>query len=300
MTTRTKALLAWGLCCTVWGSTYLAIRIGVQVAPPFLFASLRFLIAGTLLGLWLAARGERFRVAPETVVFVAITGLFLLLGGNGGVSWAEQFVPSGQTSVIVAMVPLFIAMVEVAMPGARVVPSPALLAGLLIGFAGSVLLVGASWDELRHADWRGFLALTGACLSWAIGTVLIKRRRPGTTALVTSTIQMLAAGLGMLAVAALRGELAAFTPSRAMVAPLAYLVVAGSLIGFTAYAYALEHLPATLVGTYAYVNPIVAVLLGWAFAGEVVTVRMLVASLVILASVAWIQLVAVPRQRAAP
>ena len=286
---RGKALVAYLLVCVFWGSTYLAIRIGVQVFPPFLFAGVRFFIAGALLLTGALFFGDSLPASRRDWVVLSIVGLFLLGGGNAMVVWAEQYTPSGVASIFVVTVALWMAFFDVVLPGGTGRISVRVIAGLLLGFAGTMLLVGADPATILRADLRGPVALTGASASWAFGSIFYKRRHPAASPYIAASIQMLAGGAVVTMLGLLLGE-----GSRVQVTPkgleaLLYLVVFGSLVGYSAYAYALKHAPATIVGTYAYVNPIIAVLLGWLLLGEAVTGRTFLAMILILGAVVWIQ-----------
>lgn len=287
---RGKALIAYLLVCTVWGSTYLAIRIGVGHLPPFLFAGVRFLVAGLLLGGLAMLAGVRFPTRARDWVTLAITGVFLLMGGNAVVVWSEQYVASGMASVFVAAMPLWMAFFDALVPGGKTPLTWRLGAGLALGFLGSALLAGVTTHELLTADLRGPIALTLASASWAMGTVYWKRHPTQVSPYAAAAVQMTIGG-GLLTVLGVTlGEGPAWHLQGAGLGALAYLVVFGSIVGYTAYGYALEHASATIVGTYAYVNPVVAVLLGWLVLHEPVTARMLLAMGLILGAVLWIQL----------
>lgn len=287
---RGKALVAYLLVCTVWGSTYLAIRIGVQDLPPLLFAGVRFLIAGAILGAIVVAMGDRLPRRARDWRVHAITGLFLLLGGNAVVVWAEQFVESGPASVFVAAVPLWAAFFDVLIPGGTSVFTWRVGVGLALGFLGSALLAGVTPGDLLSSDLKGPVALTLASASWALGTVYSKRNPTETTPFSGAAVQMFVAGAVMTLLGVLLGEAGDWRMSASGLGALAYLVVFGSIVGFTAYAYALRHASATIVGTYAYVNPVVAVLLGWLILNEAVTLRTFVAMGLILGAVLMIQI----------
>lgn len=287
-----KALVAYLLVCVLWGSTYLAIRIGVGELPPFLFAGLRFLIAGAVLLAVSRALGYGLPRHAADWRTQIVVGLLLLAGGNTFVVWAEQFMTSGAASIFVVTVALWMAFFDALIPGGKSELNWRVLVGLSFGFLGTALLVGASPAEILRADLRGPLALTAASASWALGSVYFKRHPSDTSPYVASSVQMLAGGAFVTLLGLLLGEAAewSFTP-RGMGA-LAYLAVFGSIVGYSAYAYALRHAPATIVGTYAYVNPVVAVLLGWLILDEPVTPRTFAAMGLILGAVVWIQLTA--------
>ncbi|MGH7645255.1 MAG: EamA family transporter [Gemmatimonadales bacterium] len=287
---RGKALVAYLLVCVFWGSTYLAIRIGVAELPPFLFAGLRFVVAGALLGTGALVFGDRLPRDRDAWRTNAIVGVLLFAGGNAFVVWAEQFTPSGVASVFVVTVALWMAFFDASLPGGRATLGWRVVVGLAIGFVGSTLLVGATPREMVAADLRGPVALTLASASWALGSVYYKRHPSDVSPYVAAAMQMVAGGavvsLGGLAL----GEAAVWRFSARGLGAMAYLTVFGSIVGFTAYVYALRHAPATIVGTYAYVNPIIAVLLGWLLLHEDVTGRTFAAMTLILGAVGWIQL----------
>ena len=295
---RGKALFAYLLVCTVWGSTYLAIRIGVRDLPPLLFAGVRFLIAGVLLALIVRAMGDHLPRTARDWRIHAVTGLFLLLGGNAVVVWAEQFVESGAASVFVAAVPLWAAFFDVVVPGGTSVFTWRVGIGLALGFLGSALLAGVTPGELMSCDLKGPVARTLASASWAIGTVYSKRNKTDTSPFSAAAVQMVAGGAVITLLGLVLGEAASWRLSADGLGALVYLIVFGSIVGYTAYAYALRHASATIVGTYAYVNPVVAVLLGWLILDEAVTGRTFAAMGLILGAVLMIQLA--PRPAAKP
>ncbi len=285
---RGKALVAYLLVCVLWGSTYLAIRVGVEVLPPFLFAGARFLIGGLLLLGGALAAGARLPRRPRDWATLALVGLFLLAGGNTMVVWAEQFTPSGVASLFVVTVALWMAVFDAAFPGGGRL-TWRVTAGLLVGLAGTALLVEADPRQLLHADLRGPLALTGASASWAFGSVYYKRHHADGSPYVGAAIELLAAGVVVILLGLLLGEAGHVHLTSRGLAALGYLVVFGSVVGYTAYNYALHHANATVVGTYAYVNPLIAVLLGALILGERVDARTFLAMGLILGAVLWIQ-----------
>jgi drug/metabolite transporter (DMT)-like permease len=287
---RGKALIAYLLVCVFWGSTYLAIRIGVRDLPPLLFAGVRFLIAGALLALIVLATGDRLPRRFRDWRIQGITGVLLLLGGNAVVVWAEQFVESGPASVFVAAVPLWVAFFDAVVPGGTSVFTWRVGVGLGLGFLGSALLAGVSPGHLLSTDLKGPLALTLAGASWAMGTVYSKRNKTDTTPFASSAMQMLVGGAVIVALGFLLGEGPAWRFETRSMAALIYLVLFGSIVGYTAFAYALRHGSPTVVGTYAYINPVVAVILGWLILHESVTLRIIGAMVLILGAVLMIQL----------
>jgi drug/metabolite transporter (DMT)-like permease len=250
----------------------------------------RFLIAGALLAGLVLLTGGRLPARPRDLGVLAVVGLFLLLGGNAVVVWAEQFVESGPASVFVAAVPLWAAFFDAMIPGGSTVFTWRVALGLALGFFGSALLAGVSPTDLLSADLKGPIALTLASASWALGSVYSKRRPTESSPYAASALQMLAGGAAITLLGLLGGEAAQWHTTTRGLGALAYLVVFGSIVGFTAYAYALRHASATVVGTYAYVNPVVAVLLGWLVLGEAITGRTIAAMVLILGAVLMIQL----------
>jgi drug/metabolite transporter (DMT)-like permease len=287
--TNTWAWAAWVIVCVVWGTTYLAIRISLETLPPALMAAMRWLAAGGLLALGLWFRSERW---PEVRQWpgLAVIGLLMIGLGNGGVVWAQQFVPSGLTAVIVATVPFWMVGVEAALPtGERL--SRRAATGLIVGFGGIVMLV---WPEVRQGGGSamqfglGVAALQVACVGWALGSIYSRRHATNASVAASTALQMVFGGVLMLIVGLVAGEQQAVTFSQRSALSLAYLIGAGSIGGFLAYAYALRHLPVSTVSTYAYVNPVIAVLLGAMF-GEPLTVRIAVAAGLVLIGVAIVR-----------
>lgn len=288
---RARLLAAFTAVYVIWGSTYLAIRFAVETLPPLLMAGARFTIAGLLLLAWSRFVQRAQRPSRSDWRTGLMSGALLLLGGNGAVVWAETRVPSGIAALLVAVVPLWMVLLDWLRPGGRR-PAAPVFVGLALGLVGLGLLVGP--DALNGegtVNPAGALLLMAGSLSWAVGSLLIKRAPRATTGLNGSGTQMLAGGLCLLAAGLALGELAqldlAHVTGRSLIGFL-YLVTFGSLIGFTAYFYLLAHTTAAKAATYAYVNPVVAVVLGWAFANEPLTMRTILAAAVILAGVAII------------
>jgi len=280
-------LLAFGAVYLIWGSTYLAIRFAIGTIPPLLMAGVRFLIAGSALYAWSRGRGAP-RPTPAQWRAAFMVGGLLLVCGNGAVVTAEQWVPSGLTALLVGAVPLWMVLVDWGW-GMRVRPSGRVAAGLLGGFAGLALLVGAP-----AAGRGGLRALVGSllviagALAWATGSIYSRHApRPSRPRLWVS-MQMLAGGMLLVPLSGLVGEWRGFHPasvSLRSMAALAYLVVFGSLVAYTAYIWLLSVSTPARVGTYAYVNPVVALVLGWALAGEPLSFRSVAAAAIIVGSV---------------
>lgn len=284
--------LALGFFCiyVVWGSTYLGIRVGIETIPPFLMAGTRFLIAGGALYAWSRWRGAA-KPDLEQWKNAGIIGALLLMVGNGAVSWAEQRVDSGMASLLVATVPLWIVLAEF-IKGKR----PALLQwiGVGIGLVGvGILVMPSGGAGAPSVDPYGAGVLMIGSLSWTIGSLFSRTARLATPASLASGMQMLSGGVLMMAISIISGELLTFHPSQvsgASVFAWLYLIVFGSIIGFSTYMWLLSVASPAAVGTYAYVNPVVAVLLGVVVAGEKLPASATLAMLIITGSVALVSL----------
>ena len=285
-----KTLLAFAIIYFVWGSTYLAIRVGVHEIPPLLMAAIRFLIAGALLFAWASARGERVpRGAQWRPIF--FLGFLIFVLDYGLLFWAEQRVPSGVAAVMMATIPAFMALSEIALLGTQRFTARLAFAWLT-GLAGVAVLVNPSLSfGGKPVSWLGAGALLIAALSWSIGSALTRKLDLPPSRTMSAGTQMLAGGLLLGAAASAFGELHGFHPlavsAHAWFA-LLYLIVAGSLTGFTAYLWLIHHQSPTKVGTYAYVNPVVAVLLGYFLGGEALTWRTVAGTVFVLSSVVLI------------
>ena len=284
-----KALVAYLLVCVFWGSTYLAIRIGLKDLPPYLFAGLRFIVAGAVLFTIAWAIGHRLPTSGAVWRTQAIVGLFLLVGGNANVVWAQQYVPSGVASIFIVTVALWMALFDAIVPGGSGRVSWRIIAGLLLGFIGSAMLIGTSPRAILESDLRGPAALTLASASWAYGSVYFKRRPSDISPYVAASIQMLVGGVAVTLLGLMVGEGSRWVWTSRGLGAMAYLVVFGSLVGYSAYFYALRHASPTVVGTYAYVNPVIAVILGAIVLDETIGPRTVFAMALILGAVVWIQ-----------
>lgn len=287
---RAQIIAAFASIYIIWGSTYLAIRYAIETIPPFIMGGTRFLVSGALLYTW-----SRYRGAPRPTRLhwrnAIIAGGFLLLGGNGAVVWAEQFVPSGLTALLVSILPFWLVIIEWVRPPRRR-PSGAVLVGLVLGFIGIIVLVGPG-NVGGDGDVRvlGALVLILGSLSWAIGSFWSRDAQLPDSGLLTTGMEMLGGGALLVIVGVLSGELSHFDVrhvSRASTLGLVYLITFGSLLGFTSYIWLLDKVSPARLGTYAYVNPIVAVLLGWAIAGEALSIRTGVAAAIVICAVALI------------
>ena len=287
---KTKIWIALLALYIVWGSTYLAILFAVDTIPPFLQAGLRFLISGLILVIWRRAAGDEMPSLKQWRS-LAIIGTLLLLGGNGLVSFAEQRIASGVAALIIGTVPLWLVLIEALRPGG-VRPSWRAIIGLIVGFGGIYLLIGPS--ELTgkfQFDILGTLVLLTAALLWSIGSIYSRSAELTKSALMTTGAEMLAGSIPIFIVSILFGEWKSFSFAQVSVQSwlaLLYLITFGSMIGFVAYIWLLQNAPVSLVATYAYVNPLVAVLLGSWLAQESLTGRTLVAAGIIIGSVVFI------------
>jgi drug/metabolite transporter (DMT)-like permease len=285
-----KTLLAFAIIYLVWGSTYFAIRVGVREVPPFLFAAMRFLVAGLVLYGWIIARGEP---SPSGVQWASASLLAILffLFDYGLVYWAEQRVPSGITAVMMATTPAFMALWEIIFLRTQRLTVRLALA-LLIGLGGVAVLMSSSLKfggaPINRA---GAVAIIVAALSWSVSSVLTRKLPLPTSQVMSSAVQMLAGGVFLALAAAALGEFRDFHPgaiSRGAWLSLLYLIVAGSIMAFTAYLWLIHHESPTKVVTYAYVNPVVAVLLGYFLGGETLGRRTILGTLFVLISVVLI------------
>jgi drug/metabolite transporter (DMT)-like permease len=291
---RTKIAIALGIVYVVWGSTYLAIAVADRTLPPLLMLAVRFGLAGALLYGLSVWRGdvERARPGRREWTAAAIVGGLLLFVETGGVAWAEQRVASGLTALLIAAVPLFSALLDRTFFGIRI--SVGALAGIATGLFGVALLVGQS----AHIDPVGAAVILGGGFAWAAGSAYARVAPLPKAPFLSASMQMLSAAALLAVTGAAMGELGHVHPSAvssASLAAFAYLVVFGSIVAFTAYGWLLRSgAPTVVISTYAYVNPAIAVLLGWAFAGEAVGRRELAAGAIVVASVGMLVLAREP------
>ncbi|MBI4866112.1 MAG: EamA family transporter [Candidatus Wallbacteria bacterium] len=267
---RLRTGVALSLLYFVWGSTYLAIRVGVEALPPATLAGTRFLVAGLVLALISLARRESWPRQWVQWATASLVGVILLVFGNGLVCWAEQTVDSGLTALIICTTPLWLMSMESLVPGGeRLGLTDALW--LLLGLAGIAILVSPQLSSGKASSISGVAALVAAAMSWSLGSTIGRHGAMPKSVLVASAIEMVAGGTGLLTIASLNGELATLEPARVPLAgwaAWAYLVVGGSLLAFSAYSWLLVNARPSLVVTYAYVNPVVAVALGVLVLGE--------------------------------
>ena len=282
-----KTLLAFAIIYFVWGTTYLAIRVGVLEIPPFLLAAIRFLIAGGILCGWMVAQGERSPTARQWMAVSAVA-IFIFVLDYGVLFWAEQRVPSGIAAVMMATIPTFMALSEIIILRTQKL-TPRLAMALLIGIGGVAVLMSRSLIlPGAPIDMMGAVALIIASISWSLGSVLTRKLTLPTSKVMSSGAQMLAGGVFLALTAGALGEFRSFHPSTVSLGAwlaLLYLIVAGSIIAFTAYVWLIHHESPTKVATYAYVNPVVAVLMGYFLGGESLGLRTILGTLFVLTSV---------------
>jgi drug/metabolite transporter (DMT)-like permease len=286
---RFRLVVAFACVYLIWGSTYLAIRFAIETIPPFLMAGVRFLVAGAVLLVWSHARGTPWPTRAEWRV-AAVVGTLLLLGGNGGVVWAEQTVPSSLAALIVAAVPIVTVALDWMRPGG-VRPGRATILGLLTGFAGVALLVNPFARDVARVNPMGAVALLVATVSWSAGAIYSRGAKGVAAPLMGAGANMIAGGAGLALCGVLAGELPRLHPgaiSTRSALALLYLIFVGALVGFTAFFWLLANTTPAKSTTYAYVNPVVAIILGWAIAGEPLTPRILVAATIIIGGVVMI------------
>ena len=288
---RATFLLAFAAIYLIWGSTFLGIHYAIQTIPPFLMAALRFLSAGLILFILARAAGARL---PRRSYWLAaaVAGVAMLVGGNGAVTWAQQRVPSGVAALLVAVVPLWMVLLDWLWRG-NGRPRREVFVGLAFGLAGIGLLVGPGSLAGEGVDPVGAAALIGGSLAWAFGSLYAQKSQLPISPMMTTAMQMLAGGLGLALLSGVSGEWVGFQVSQVSttsVVALTYLSLLGGVVAFTAYTWLLHHTTSARVATYAYVNPVVAVLLGWTLAGEALTPRVLAAAGVIIAAVVLITL----------
>jgi drug/metabolite transporter (DMT)-like permease len=281
-----RAYLAWVAVCLIWGTTYLGIRIALETIPPFLMSAARWIVAGSIIIAILKARGHALP-PRRSWGELAVLGFLLLGVGNGAVVWAEQTVSSGLTAVLVSLSPFWMVGIEALMADGERLTARRVL-GLFVGLAGVVVLV---WPEIEIGSGflGGLVSTQLACAGWALGSVYARRHHRDENVLATAAIEMLFGGLMLAAAALFRHEwtMVAFNPRTS--GALAYLILVGAIGGFSAYAYALKHLPVATVSLYAYVNPVIAVILGTLVLGEPFSSRMALAAGIVLAGMALVR-----------
>ena len=262
--TTASIVVAFATVYFFWGSTYTAIRIGAAEMPALLFSGMRFVIAGAILLAWCRWRGLRLAWPPKTMWMLGLIGLLLLGAGNVSLVYAERTIPSGLASLVLAVTPLYVALIEMSLPGGEPLSRRGWL-GLMLGFVGLAALLWPSMQSGLHGD-RALLwaiaALLASALSWAVGSILSRRARLPVNSFVAAAWQMLAVGIFCTALGTALGQWPQFHVNLRSAGSLAYLITAGSLLGYTGFIYLIERVPVAKVTSYAYVNPLIAVLLG--------------------------------------
>ena len=285
---KTKVWIALLALYIVWGSTYLAIRFAVETIPPFMHASLRFLISGAILYAWRRMAGDPAPTVSNWKA-TAIVGTALLLGGNGLVAWAEQSVPSGIAALIISTSPFWLVLFE-SMRSGGAKPTWQSILGLIVGFGGVFLLIGPA--EITGGEGSidpfGAILLLFAPFFWSLGSIYARGADMPKSTLLSTGMQMLTGAVALFIASLIKGELTGFDPGLVSTRSwlgLLYLITFGSLIGFVSYGWLLHNAPVSLTSTYAYVNPVVAVFLGYFFADELLNSRVLIATVIIIGSV---------------
>jgi drug/metabolite transporter (DMT)-like permease len=283
-----KAFLAWINVCVIWGTTYLVIRIGVQRLPPMLFAGIRWIIAGSIFIVFMKWKGKALPKANE-IVHLAIVGLALLGLGNGLVVVSEQWIPSGLTALLLSTVPFGIVGLESLLPkGPKL--NLTIITGLIMGLLGVFLIFEGEVKYLLVVENRlGILGIMMAVFFWSLGSIYSKYKKVNVHPLMGASVQMLVAGTAMAIVGISLGELPKINLEMKGFLSLAYLITVGSWVGYGSYIYAIAHLPLSLVATHAYVNPIIALFLGWLILDEELNLQIVIAAVVILVGVSIVR-----------
>ena len=279
------AVLALAAVCLIWGTTYLALRIGVTDFPPFIFSAMRQIFAGAiLLGVMLTV-GKATLPSAKIITNQAIAGFLMFTMGNGLVGWAEVHVSSGLAAIISSMVPIWIILLNMQVSDDEK-PNFPIIAGLVIGLSGIVMIFGQHLSEFSNPAYLwGLVAMFIANISWAIGSVWIKRKNQDSNLFVNAALQMLFGGLFMLPLSAVADDYAQFNVTPNILYALIYLIVMGSIVAYICFTYAIRHLPMTIVSMYAYINPLVAVLLGWIVLDEKFSLTIFIAMVITVAGV---------------
>ena len=288
---RSLALAAFLTVCVVWGTTYLGIRVAVASIPPVLLTGIRYTVAGVVLLALMRIRGERVPRDPRTLANIAVVAVLLIGGGNLALVWAEQWVPSGLAALLVATAPFWATILEaMRRDGERITLRR--LTGMIIGFAGVALLVtpGGANGAFGPHFLLGALIIQVGAIAWQGGSVHAKRTLSKVPPLMSAALQSLIGGVLLDLIGLGIGEAAHFHPTTRSLVALAYLTVFGSIIAYSAYTYALAHIPLTTLPLYAYANPVVAVILGWLILGERLTWVSIAAMAIILSGMALVQI----------
>ena len=279
-----RAYAAWIAVCIIWGTTYLAIRIGVEHLPPMLFAGVRWIVAGIIFVLFLRWRGKALPKKKD-LIHIAVVGLALIGIGNGLVVTGEQFIGSGLAALLITTVPFWVVGMESVIPSGPKI-NLKIIFGLFLGLAGVALIFNGEWSSLLNPSYLlGMLCILGAVIAWSFGTVYSKYKKVNVHPLMNAAIQMLIAGTAQTILGLLLGEASAVSFHMNGLLSFFYLVLIGSMFGYGSYIYAIEHLPLSLVATYAYINPIIALFLGWLVLDEKMNLTIIIAAVIIILGV---------------
>ena len=279
-----KAYLAWVSICIIWGTTYLAIRVGVKDMPPLLFAGMRWIIAGPIFLLVLKLRGYKLPDKKD-LKHIAVVGILLLGLGNGLVAFAEQWLPSGLTALLLTTMPFWVVGIESALPSGPKL-NFMIIFGLVLGISGVFFILGIDFQSLLDSSYLiGIIGLMIGELGWASGTVYSKYVKVTVHPLMNAAVQMCIAGLALTIVSGLIGEYPRFHFTHDSFFAFLYLLVFGAFIAYGAYIYAINHLPISFVSTYAYINPVIALFLGWLILDEKLNTAIIIGALIILLAV---------------
>ena len=279
-----RAYSAWIAVCIIWGTTYLAIRIGVEHIPPMLFAGLRWIIAGVIFVSFLRLRGKKLP-SKKDLIHISVVGISLIGIGNGLVVTGEQYIGSGLAALLITTVPFWVVGMEAFIPtGPKI--NVMILSGLLLGLTGVTLIFNGNWSDLLDPSYLlGVICILGAVLAWSFGTVYSKYKKVSVHPLMSAAVQMLIAGTAQTILGSFLGEWSGISLHMDGLISFFYLVFIGSMFGYGSYIYAIEHLPLSLVSTYAYINPIIALFLGWLVLDEKLNLPIIIAAVVIIAGV---------------
>jgi len=279
-----RAYSAWIAVCIIWGTTYLAIRIGVEHIPPMLFAGLRWIIAGIIFVTFLKIKGKKLP-AIKYLLPISVAGISLIGFGNGLVVTGEQFIGSGLAALLLTTVPFWVVGIEAFIPSGPKM-NFIIISGLLLGLFGISLIFNGDWAQLLDPSYLlGVLCMLGAVIAWSFGTVYSKYKKASVHPLMSAAVQMLIAGTLQAVLGLVLGEAADVSLHANGILSFFYLVVAGSIFGYSSYIYAIEHLPLSLVSTYAYINPVIALFLGWLVLDEKLNLAIVIAAAVIIIGV---------------
>ena len=279
-----KAYIAWIAICIIWGTTYLAIRVGVADLPPMLFAGLRWIFAGTIFIFYLRIKGVKLP-SKKHLIPITVVGILLLGFGNGLVVVGEQWVNSGLAALLITTVPFWMVGLESLLPQGRKI-NLLIFTGMIAGLAGVTLIFGSHWEELLDPSYLiGILAILGADVAWSAGSVYSKYKKINLNPLMGAAVQMLIAGFALTILGIILGETSRINFTQDGLLAFAYLTLVGSIFGYGSYIYSIAHLPLSLVSTYAYINPVIALFLGWLILDERLDFIILIAAVIIIIGV---------------